>query len=201
MRAVIIGNGEIRDYKYIKSKLRDDDFIICADGGLRHINNLGINADIAIGDFDSAEKSDYIKNYVYPPEKDFTDGELAVNYAIDNGYSEILLLAMTGSRLDHTFTNIFQLTKSENISLIDDDNEVHVIKNTLEIKGMKGATLSIIPVYRNLVGVTSTGLYYPLINDTLYFGQSKGNSNVITDDICTISVSDGIGIVFINNGE
>lgn len=201
MRAVIIGNGEIRDYKYIKSKLRDDDFIICADGGLRHINNLGINADIAIGDFDSAEKSDYIKNYVYPPEKDFTDGELAVNYAIDNGYSEILLLAMTGSRLDHTFTNIFQLTKSGNISLIDDDNEVHIIKNTLEIKGMKGATLSIIPVYRNLVGVTSTGLYYPLINETLYFGQSRGNSNVITDDICTISVSDGIGIVFINNGE
>ncbi len=201
MRAVIIGNGEIRDYKYIKSKLRDDDFIICADGGLRHINNLGINADIAIGDFDSAEKNDYIKNYVYPPEKDFTDGELAVNDAIDNGYSEILLLAMTGSRLDHTFTNIFQLTKSENISLIDDDNEVHIIKNTLEIKGMKGATLSIIPVYRNLVGVTATGLYYPLINETLYFGQSRGNSNVITDDICTISVSDGIGIVFINNGE
>lgn len=201
MRAVIIGNGKIRDYKYIRSKIRDDDFIICADGGLRHINNLGINADIAIGDFDSAEKNDYTKNYVYPPEKDFTDGELAVNYAIDNGYSEILLLAMTGNRLDHTFTNIFQLAKSGNISLIDDDNEVHIIKDTLEIKGMKGATLSIIPVYSDLLGVTTIGLYYPLKNETLYFGQSRGNSNVIIDDICRISVSDGIGIVFINNGE
>ena len=36
MRAVIIGNGDIKDYQYIKSKINDDDFIICADGGYNH---------------------------------------------------------------------------------------------------------------------------------------------------------------------
>ena len=50
MRAVIIGNGDIHNYEYIKTKLRKDDFIICADGGLRHTSPLGVSPDIAIGD-------------------------------------------------------------------------------------------------------------------------------------------------------
>lgn len=201
MRAVIIGNGEIRDYTYIKSFLRTDDFIICADGGLRHAKGLGVNADIAIGDFDSYEKSDDIESITFPSHKNLTDGEIAVDYAIENGYSEILLLAMTGSRLDHTFTNIFQLAKQGNITLVDDDNEVYIIKDSITLKGKKGKTMSVIPVFSNLVGVTATGVYYPLDNDTLVFGEGRGNSNVITDDLCTVSVKDGTGIIFINNGD
>ncbi len=201
MRAVIIGNGEIRDYTYIKSLIKPDDFVICADGGLRHAKMLGISPDIAVGDFDSYEKSENIESIVYPSHKNLTDGEIAVDYAIENGYSDILMLAMTGTRLDHTFTNIFQLAKKGNITLIDDDNEVYFIKDKLILNGKKGKTISIIPVFSDLVGVTATGVYYPLDNDTLLFGEGRGNSNIITDDICTVSVKDGMGIIFINNGE
>ena len=109
MRAVIIGNGDIKDYKYIKSKISADDFVICADGGLRHIENLDIKADVAIGDFDSADIDEEITHYVFPVDKDYTDGELAVNYAVENGYDDILLIAMTGQRLDHTLSNFFLL--------------------------------------------------------------------------------------------
>ena len=55
MRAVIIGNGDIKDYQYIKSKINDNDFIICADGGYNHAEKMGIVPDVLIGDFDSAE--------------------------------------------------------------------------------------------------------------------------------------------------
>ncbi len=41
MRAVIIGNGDIKDYQYIKSKINDNDFIICADGGYNHAEKWG----------------------------------------------------------------------------------------------------------------------------------------------------------------
>lgn len=201
MRAVIIGNGEIRDYTYIKSFLKPDDFIICADGGLRHIKGLGVDADMAMGDFDSYEKSDDIESIVFPSHKNLTDGEIAVDYAIEKGYSEILLLAMTGSRLDHTFTNIFQLVKRSNISLIDDDNEVYIIKDSITLRGKKGKTMSVVPVFSNLCGVTATGVYYPLNDDTLAFGEGRGNSNVITDDLCTVSIKSGTGIIFINNGD
>ncbi len=201
MRAVIIGNGEIKNYEYIKSKLNDDDFIICADGGTRHIKLLDVSADVVIGDFDSSDKCDNVKTYVYPAQKDYTDGELAVSYALQNGYKDILMLAMTGKRLDHTLTNIIQLSKHNKISLIDDDNEIYCVKEKLEIANRKGKTLSIIPVYQDLKGVKTTGLLYPLNDETLYFGSGRGNSNIITDDICTVSVSDGMGIVLINNGE
>ena len=201
MRAVIIGNGEICNYTYIKSLLRSDDFIICADGGLRHAEKLGISPCIAVGDFDSYEKFDDIKSIVYPSHKNLTDGEIAVDYAIENGYTDILLLAMTGTRLDHTFTNIFQLAKHGNITLIDDNNEIYFIKDKLVLNGKKGKTMSIIPVFSNLVGVTATGVYYPLNDDALLFGEGRGNSNIITDDVCTVSVKDGMGIIFINNGD
>lgn len=51
MRAVIIGNGDIKDYQYIKSKINDNDFIICADGGYNHAEKMGIVPDVLIGDF------------------------------------------------------------------------------------------------------------------------------------------------------
>lgn len=201
MRAVIIGNGTIENYEFIKSKIRDNDFIICADGGLNHAHMMGIIPDIAIGDFDSSQKDDDVKTYVYPTRKDFTDGELAVNYAVENGYDEIILIAMSGTRLDHTITDIMLLTKCEGACLIDDYNEVRIVRTCLVLRGYKGKTLSIIPVFGNLEGITTKGLEYPLNGETLYFGESRGNSNVVIDDEFSISVKSGIGIVVINNGE
>ena len=46
MRAVIIGNGDIKDYQYIKSKINDNDFIICTDGGYNHAEKMGIVPDV-----------------------------------------------------------------------------------------------------------------------------------------------------------
>ena len=201
MRAVIIGNGDIKNYGYIKSLIKADDYIICADGGLRHLGELGINADIAMGDFDSGQAVKGIKVITYPVDKDLTDGEIAVNYAIGNGYSEILMIAMTGSRLDHTLTNMMLLTKSDKMCLIDDENEVYIIRDELKITDRMGKTLSIIPVNGNLTSVHSEGLKYELNGETLFFATSKGNSNIITDNLCRIRIKEGTGIVIINNGE
>lgn len=201
MRAVIIGNGEIKDYDYIKSKLKDDDYIICADGGLKHLDMLKIKADIALGDFDSAVINDKIKSVTYPVDKDLTDGEIALNFALEKDFSQILMIAMTGTRLDHTLTNIMMLSRDSRICLIDDKNEIYAVHNKLVLRCKKGKTLSIIPVFKNLTGVFTKGLKYVLNNDTLVFGTSRGNSNVIIDDKCTITVGDGIGIVIVNDGE
>ena len=201
MRAVIIGNGTICDHSYIRSLIHTDDIIICADGGLKHAAKMGITPDIAIGDFDSSEKDGSVMTYVYPKRKDFTDGELAVDHAIEQGYDEILLLGMTGTRIDHTLTNIFLLTKPANIYMADDHNEIYLVRSELIIKGKKGKTLSIIPVSGDLKGIQTEGLEYPLHGETLFFGHSRGNSNVITSDLCRISVQSGMGIVLINNGE
>lgn len=201
MRAVVIGNGTIRNYEYMKKKLRSGDFIICADGGLRHARAMGISPDIAIGDFDSSEKDDSVRSYVYPARKDFTDGELAVAYAAEQGYDEILLIGMTGDRLDHTLSDIFLMSRYPGTYLADDKNDVYILHSSLTICGCRGKTLSIIPICGDLCGITTSGLEWQLENDTLYFGTSRGNSNVIINESCTISVNSGTGLVIVNDGE
>lgn len=201
MRAVIIGNGIINNYDHIRSRLNSGDFIICADGGLRHAKAMGITPDVAIGDFDSHDKEPGVRTYEYPTDKDFTDGELAVLYAKDHGYNEIMLLGMTGDRLDHTLTNIFMMRNCPGSYLVDDKNEVRLIEDRLTIKDRKGKTLSIIPIYGDLTGIVTQGLKWRLDNETLYFGSSRGSSNVIQSDICEISVKGGTGVVIISDGE
>lgn len=201
MRAVIIGNGDISDYDYIRSKIIDGDYIICADGGLRHLKDLEIMADLAIGDFDSSEIRDDIECITYPRDKDFTDGEIALDYAMEKGFDEIIMIGMTSSRLDHTITNILLATRGSRVWVIDEKNEICSVTDKLVIEGKKGKTLSIIPVFGNLTGVSLKGFKYELINDILFLGSSRGNSNVIADDKCEITVKDGMGIVIINDGE
>lgn len=203
MRAVIIGSGDISDYEYIKGFLRSGDFIICADGGIRHAEAMGIEADILIGDFDSLPPSVKTNAEIirYPAKKDLTDGELCVEYAAEKGADETLLIGMTGTRLDHTINNILLLFKCRGGRLIDGYNEIYALEGSLEIENRTGKTLSVIPVYGDLEGVVMRGFEYPLNGDTLYFGRTRGNSNVVTDKHAFISAERGRGIVIINNGE
>lgn len=196
MRAVIIGNGDIKDYNRIKSKIRQDDFIICADGGYNHAREMGIIPDVLIGDFDSAKDFDAVRNRIeYPVRKDFTDGELAVEYANERGMDSVCLIGMTGDRLDHTIADIMLLDKCKNGVLIDDNNEIYLLKDKLTIHGKSGQTLSIIPVFSDAEGLTASGLEYPLNSETLYFASTRGISNVMTADTCEITIEKGLALV------
>ena len=101
-----------------------------------------------MGDFDSVDRETYeyykLKNIefkTFPTRKDFTDTELGLNYALDMGASDITIIGGIGSRLDHTLANIQILVKAVdkgvNIRLVDENNEVIVIKNETEIIGKK----------------------------------------------------------------
>ena len=196
MRAVIIGNGDIKDYEYIKGKISETDFIICADGGYNHALKIGITPDVLLGDFDSASGFEDVADRIeYPMRKDFTDGELAVMYAVEHGYDSVALIAMTVDRLDHTMADILLLDKCRNGVVIDDNNEIYLLKDKLSINGKKGQTLSIIPINGDAQGITTSGLEYPLCDETLYFASSRGISNVMLADKCEITIKNGMALV------
>ena len=197
MRAVIIGNGDIKDYQYIKSKINDDDFIICADGGYNHAEKMGIVPDVLVGDFDSAKNFEKVKDRIeYPKRKDFTDGELAVSYAVDNGYEDIVLIAMTGDRFDHSIADILLLEKCKNGVLIKMIIMKFICCKKIVVK-RKNRTNSVlvIPIKDNAVGITTDGLEYPLNDETLYFGSSRGISNIMLADKCNITIKSGMALV------
>ena len=196
MRAVIIGSGEIKDYKKAKSRILAEDYIICADGGYDHAVKMGVNPDILIGDFDSISNiPNDTEKVQYPTRKDMTDSHIAMDKALEKGYDEMLLLGFTGDRADHSLTNILLLINYPNAVIADDNNEIRLITNAAEIDGKAGDTISIIPVCGNLEGITTTGLEYPLDNETLYIGDSRGVSNVMTENICQIKCTGGMGLI------
>lgn len=196
MRAVIIGSGDIKDYEYIKGKIRETDFIICADGGYNHAVKMGLKPDVLLGDFDSAECFEKVSGRIeYPARKDYTDGELAVLYAAEHGYHDIVLIAMTGDRFDHTMADVMLLLKCGNGVVIDDNNEIYLLKDTIVINGRKGQTVSIIPLCGDAEGLTTTGLEYSLCDETLHFASSRGVSNVMTEDRCEITIKKGMALV------
>lgn len=196
MRTVIFGSGDIKDYNRVKDYIRPDDYIICADGGYDHTAAAGIRADMLIGDFDSIKKlPDNIKTVRYPQKKDLTDSELALKEAEALGSEEILLFGFTGDRADHTAANMLLLTRYGNAVIIDDNNEIRLLDGSLEIFGKVGQTVSIVPVCGDLKGVTTEGLEYSLNNETLYIGESRGVSNVMTAERAVIKCSCGKALV------
>ena len=196
MRAVIIGSGEIKDYEKAKSRICAEDYIICADGGYDHAVKMGIKPDILIGDFDSIKRvPEDIEQVQYPTRKDMTDSHIALELAKENGYDEMLLLGFTGDRADHSLTNILLLINYPEAVIADDNNEIRLIKDAVELSGNIGDTLSIIPICGDLTGITTSGLEYPLDNETLYLGDSRGVSNVMTAEKCVITCKGGMGLV------
>ncbi len=196
-RAVILCHGDFSPGDF---ELSDRDVLICADGGAEYAANMGWWPDVIIGDLDSLPPAVRRKweeagaeFIVHPPEKDKTDGELALDYAVDLGVEEVVLLGALGGRIDHTLSNVFMLTET-NVSrarIVDARQELWVIGTPTQITGQEGDTVSLIPLTSTVTGVHTEGLYYPLSDGVLRFGSSLGNSNKMTGEIASISIDCG----------
>lgn len=197
-KAVVISAGSISNYEYISSFIEKGDFVICADGGLLHAKNMNITPDITVGDFDSykGELTGEVRRF--NPEKDYTDTHIAVQEALDRGFEEIVLLGATGTRLDHTLSNIGLLEyiaqKGAKGYVIDEHNIITVICESSIIKREEGRHLSLIPI-GEVKGVTLEDLKYTLNDYTLKFSESLAVSNEFTDKDAVIKIKQGSLIV------
>ena len=198
MRAVIIANGKVFDYEKIKKYIKKGDYIICADGGYDHAIKLGVTPDVLIGDMDFVKSKDLqVEKIVYPKRKDWTDSEIVIDYARGKGFDELVLLGFTGGRADHMLTNIFMLARNADIDMLiaDENSEIKLAKKDNIVFGKKGDIVSIIPINGNLENVSTENLEYPLNTETLYFGEGRGVSNVMTSDKCRITIGAGQGLI------
>lgn len=201
-RVILFANGDFSSLDFYKKLLREDDYIICADGGVNTVYPAGIVPDLLIGDFDSVEgdileklkfeKTEFLK---YPAEKDESDLELALLKAIELKPEEIIIFAALGKRLDHIFANLMLLTlplKSGLIcSIIEEDYEIFLIDKFIKIKRGKGAYLSLFPLTPVVEAIETYGLKYSLKNENLYLGPSRGLSNEIIEEEATIKIKKG----------
>ena len=88
------------------------DYIVAVDGGYRHLQDIGVEPDLVIGDFDSlGYVPDHSNLIQFPERKNKSDIELALDTVFDEHYDDILIYGCLGGRLDFTFA-VYQLIAS-----------------------------------------------------------------------------------------
>lgn len=136
--AVVLMAGDLLITDAIVRLIDKAAFIVCADGGIKHLENLTVRASLLLGDFDSIDsstldlaKSMQIPIETHPVHKDMTDGELAIDRTIQEGYINIYILGSSGNfRPDHFLSNLkYALFLSKNFKtkiVISDGNNFFI---------------------------------------------------------------------------
>lgn len=214
MKYLIVTGGAL-DEKFVVDVIKNGGYevIIAVDSGMDFCYNSNIMPDVIVGDFDSVgiealnffQSQEQMDIHKLNPEKDDTDTEYALRFAIERGATRVTVLGGTGSRIDHVLGNISMLgVGMENnvfVELLDAHNKIRMINSSLTIKKEEcfGKYVSICPISEKVVGVTITGVKYPLDNYDMYGFNTLGISNEIVDDEATISIKDGILLVIESN--
>lgn len=212
MKVCIVLNGEVKDYKKTKEIILKENYnyIIGADGGCNHLFKMNITPNYIVGDLDSIKREiiEYYENKNvtfkrYPSHKDETDSEICIYLAKLLGADEIDIFATLGGRIDHTLANIglMNYIKENNIKprILTSEEEILMVKNeTINLKGKRGDTVSVISINGESKGVTLKKLEYPLYNATVNHLSPLGISNVMLEDECTISIKDGCALIIRN---
>jgi len=207
LRALIFANGDPATPELVERWLQPDAIVIAADGGARNVLDAGLTPDTVIGDFDSLPDSLLdplerrgVRFIIHPVHKDETDLELAIQYALDCGATDIVIFSALGGRWDQSLGNILLLTLPAldmPARIVDQRQTMSIIRpgGEARIDGREGDTLSLIALGGDARGVTIEGCEYPLADDVLPFGQTFGISNVLTGPIARVRVRDGIVLV------
>jgi len=203
-KIIIVSGGRLVDPVFFHKKMAEmgNCLIICCDGGARHFQYLGIKPDVIIGDMDSIDPASLasysnqkIKIIKHSAKKDFTDTELALDYALSLKPEAIFIWGALGGRIDHTLANVFLLCKGQEkgirIYMVDEYSEAFVLDKETSIIDEAGKTVSLIALSPEVTGITLSGFLYPLKKETLIMGESRGISNVINDACASISVRQG----------
>jgi len=191
----------LNDYK------GDGHIWVGVDYGVYHLIKNGINPDIAFGDFDSVSESEWElireksgKMMQYIPEKDETDLELALQWAITKNPEKIIIFGATGGRADHYFANAFLLIREDilhaesQVEILDCQNRITAhLPGTYTVQKINDLKyISFIPLTSDVENITLLGFKYPLANKNVKQGSTLCISNELLEDSGTFSFHSGI---------
>jgi thiamine pyrophosphokinase len=167
------------------------DLVIAADGGARHAATLGLRIARWVGDGDSISAGELdrlaaegIRIDRAPVDKDETDAELAVRAALDEDPARVTILgALGGTRLDHELGNVWLLAHpgldGRDAVLLGARTRIRLAgPGRADLGGRVGDLVSLLPFGGDASGITTRGLRYPLVDEPLLSGPSRGLSNV-----------------------
>ncbi len=204
---------------HIPSLLEPDDYIVCLDGGYDIALQQGVRPHLLLGDFDSMQaplpEDPAIQVRRYPPEKDYTDLELAFRILDPEKTPEILVIGGLGGRLDQTLTNVQMLANYtagpaepgyRRITLMDGCNQCFAIKgdgavSVCRIPRREHCYLSFLPLSDQCCGLTIRGAKYLLEDADILRGASHCVSNEFDGPQAEVTLGSGTLLVVVAQGN
>ncbi len=186
-----------------------DDLIIAADAGYHHLKKIGIEADILLGDFDTIGTLPEHENIIsFPPEKDYTDTELAIMEGIKQGFNRFIICgALGGKRLEHTVANLSLAAsysqRGYDITLTDGNYYAKALTDgTFTFTGGERGFVSVFSISGKAEGVSEQNLKYGLENALLDASNpTLCVSNEFIGKQASISVKHGTVIIIWQNSK
>ena len=201
MRRIAIVAGGTLDKCFV-AEIAQADLVIGVDAGAAWLLAKGVRPAVAVGDFDSVSSKQLRKIQkevkevlVHNPEKDATDLELAVEYAIGVRPIEITIYGGIGTRMDHTWAAIqlLQTIESHNIyaQIVDNFNKMYIVRHVVSLKTLKAFPyISIFSLTATSI-VTLRGFRYEVNHHKFTANSSRGVSNEIVAKLAKITTHSG----------
>jgi thiamine pyrophosphokinase len=202
MPLLIFANGDLDGTDWVQPYFDAASTVIAADGGTRHLLDMGRNPNIVIGDLDSFPRAQRahleasgVRFDEYPPAKDETDLELALLFAARNFEQQILIFGGFGGRLDQLLANVLLLIHPElrnrSVRFVTEYQQTWLLQDGEVIDGEIGDTVSLIPLGGDVHVIRSSGLEWQLIDEILEFGPARGISNRLVAQRATVAIDTG----------
>lgn len=193
-------------------EIKENDYVICADTGIDYALRCGVKPNIAIGDFDSFDKSKLVnldfEIVMIKEEKDETDTHYAVMHALEHGYTEIIICGGIGGRLDHTLANISTLKyiyeNGANGHITDGYTTIYFMpqESSINLPYHKNCEYISLWAMKDSENVNIKGLKYELDKATLKTDFSIGTSNEFLegkDGLISIGKGEAVVILIMKN--
>jgi len=202
MEALVFAGGDPLDHRWVDALPRDA-HVVAADSGLEQVHAQGLTAHLLVGDMDSVrtetreqavERGTIVEQH--PTDKDATDLELALAAAKAAGATRMLVVGAGGGRLDHFLANVLLLAAPDwagiEVHALIGPAHVVIVRDHTMLYGAAGSIVSLLPAGGPARGITTTGLRWPLRDENLRPGTTRGVSNEMTDLIATVALGDGV---------
>jgi thiamine pyrophosphokinase len=198
--ALLIANGESCQPDLLGQLLEWSPYVVVLDQAIHRVMDMGLKADVLLGDFDRNLDVEAVRAAQYPieivptPDQNKTDLEKGIDFLIERGFPAVNIVWATGRRMDHTITNLTNIVRFKSkikVTLIDDYSVIYPLVGKFEKWYAKGTPISLIPVGR-VEGIVTEGLKYNLHDEALVMGYRAGNSNeAAADGFVSISARAG----------
>jgi len=207
LKAVVIAHGDVdpRD----RAQLDGADLIVAADGGALALAQWGVSPHAIVGDLDSLGMESALEYGArgvtvvpFSPEKDESDLELAIAYAMDAKADDLVLLGIFGGpRFDHELANTLLIAadrfRGRTMRAVRGDVCLRALHGgeELSLEGVPGDLVTLLAVGGDVDGVRTHRLRYPLAHETLAFGAARGLSNLVVSAGASVTCDRGVLLV------